>query len=98
MVIVLAFLSLDTDRPQVLVDELVVENFGIFTLNFVLSSMVLYDENNRPITCVFKVVSVVVDDIDFVNNFVVGAEEKLLAIFEQEHFRDRFLSLPASFH
>jgi len=82
MVIVLAAFCVDTDRPHVLIDELIVDNFSIFTLNQVCPSLVLYDEDERSILVLGEAMAIVVDDIDFVKNLVMGSKEKLLAVFK----------------
>ena len=98
MVIVLAALRVDADRPHVLINQLIVDNFSIFTLNQVCSSLVFYDEDERSVFVLVKAMTVVVDNVDFVKNLVMGLEEKLLAVLKQVHFRNLYSSLSTAHH
>ena len=63
VMIILGAPSVDTDRSEVLIEELKVDDFGIFALNKVFATTVLHNENERPIFVLGKAMSVVLQDV-----------------------------------
>ena len=98
MVELLRSSGVDADGPDVLVEQLVVDHFSIFTLDVVVTSTILHDEHERLVFVLLEVMAVVVQDVHFVKHTVSCLDQELLSILKQVDFVDLLLLLATQLH
>ena len=81
--IALGTLSVDADRFDKLVNELVIYHFSILSTDEVLSFTVLHDENERTVLPFVESVCVIVEDVELVVHTGVSLHEELLTVVIQ---------------
>eukprot|EP00354_Favella_ehrenbergii_P009880 CAMPEP_0170464426 /NCGR_PEP_ID=MMETSP0123-20130129/9160_1 /TAXON_ID=182087 /ORGANISM="Favella ehrenbergii, Strain Fehren 1" /LENGTH=234 /DNA_ID=CAMNT_0010730091 /DNA_START=470 /DNA_END=1175 /DNA_ORIENTATION=+ len=88
MVLILGSARIDADRPDDLVDNLVVKLLSLLAVEEVLAIGVLDHEDERLILVFSQAVRVVVNDVQFVEHTVHCLHQHLLTVFVQEGLID----------